>query len=58
MKEKQISEILIILGILIALIGATLMWFGIAPVAFRITILIIGMSLIAFSSPILKLKNI
>ncbi len=32
MKEKQIVGVLFVLGILIALIGATLMWFGIAPV--------------------------
>jgi len=58
MREKQISDVLLIIGILIALIGATLMWFGIAPVPFRITIVILGIGLIALSNPILKSKII
>ena len=58
MKEKQIVGVLFVIGILIALIGATLMWFGIAPIPLRITIVILGMSLIALSNPIAKSKNI
>ena len=58
MKEKQIVGVLLVIGILIALIGATLMWFGIAPVSLRITIVILGTSLIALSNPIAKSKNI
>ena len=58
MKEKQIVGVLLVIGILIALIGATLMWFGIAPVSLRITIVILGMSLISLSNPISKSKNI
>jgi hypothetical protein len=58
MKEKQIFGVLFVIGILIALIGATLMWFGIFPVPLRITIVILGISLIALSNPISKSKNI
>jgi hypothetical protein len=58
MKEKQIFGILFVIGILTALIGATLMWFGIAPLPLRITIVILGTSLIALSDPIAKSKNI
>jgi hypothetical protein len=58
MKEKQIVGVLLVIGILIALIGANLMWFGIAPVSLRITIVILGTSLIALSNPIAKSKNI
>jgi len=47
MKEKRISGVLFVIGILIALIGTTLMWFGIASVPLRITIVILGTSLIA-----------
>ena len=52
MKEKQIFGVLFIIGILVALIGATLMWFGIAPVPLRITIVILGTSLIALFTPV------
>ena len=58
MKEKQIFGILFVIGIFIALIGATLMWFGIAPIPLRITIVIIGISLVTLSNPIAKSKNI
>jgi hypothetical protein len=58
MKEKQIFGVLFVIGILIALIGATLMWFGIAPIPLRITIVILGTSLVALSNPIAKSKNI
>jgi len=58
MKEKQIVGVLLVIVILIALNGATLMWFGIAPVPLRITIVILGMSLISLSTPISKSKNI
>jgi len=58
MKEKQIFDITFVIGILIALIGAILMWFGIAPLPMRITVIIIGISLISLSNPISKSKNI
>ncbi len=58
MKEKQIFGVLFVIGILTALTGATLMWFGITPVPLRITIVILGTSLIALSNPISKSKNI
>jgi hypothetical protein len=49
--------VLFVIGILVALTGATLMWFGIGPLPLRITIGIVGMSFIALSSPIAKSKN-
>ncbi len=58
MEEKQIFGVLFVIGILTALIGATLMWFGIAPISLRITILILGISLISLSNTIVKSKNI
>ena len=58
MKEKQIFGLLFVIGILIALIAAILMWFGIAPIPLRIIILILGTSLIALSNPVSKSKNI
>jgi hypothetical protein len=58
MEEKQIFEILFIIGIMVAILGVTLMWFGIAPVPMRITIVILGVSLIALSNPNVKLKKI
>jgi hypothetical protein len=58
MKEKQIFGVLSATGILIVLAGATLMWVGIAPVPLRITIVILGTSLICLSNPIAKSKNI
>ena len=51
MKEKQIFDIIFVIGILIALIGAIIMWFGIAPLPTRITIVIIGISLISLIKP-------
>jgi hypothetical protein len=58
MKEKQIFGVLFVLGIFIAVIGATLMWFGIAPVSLRITTVILGISLVSLSNTIVKSKNI
>jgi len=58
MKEKQIFSVLFVIGILIALAGATLMWFGIASVPLRITIVILGTSLVTLSNNIEKSKNI
>ena len=58
MKEKQIFGVLFVIWILIALIGVTLMWFGIAPISLRITKVILGTSLVALSNPIAKSKNI
>jgi len=54
MKEKQIFGLLFVVGVLIALLGATFMWFGIAPLPMRITIVILGTSLVALSDPIAK----
>jgi hypothetical protein len=51
MEEKQISAVLLVLGILTALIGDAFMWFGITPLSLRITIIILGISLIALSKP-------
>ena len=58
MKEKQLIGVLFAIGIFTALIGATLMWFGIAPIPLRITIVILGTSLVALSNPISKSNNI
>ena len=58
MKQKQIFGVLFAIGILVALTGATLMWFGIAPLPLRIAILIVGTSFIALSNSIEKPKNI
>jgi len=58
MKEKQIVGLLFVIGFCIALIGATFMWFGIAPVPLRITIIILGTDLVALSNPIAKSINI
>jgi len=58
MKEKQIFGVLFAIGILVALTGATLMWFDLASVPLRISIVILGTSLIALSNPIAKSKNI
>lgn len=41
------NKVLFILGILLALTGATLMFFGVWPLALRITIGIVGLALIA-----------
>lgn len=57
MKQKQIFTILLGLGISLALAAAFLMFFGILPVATRIVILIVGISLIAISAPIAKAKK-
>ena len=50
MNKKTISLILFIVGIIIALTGATLMFLGIFPLAARITIGIVGLGLIATSN--------
>lgn len=58
MKEKQIFDVIFVIGIMVALIGATFMWFGIALLPMRISIVIIGISLIPLSNHISKSKNI
>jgi len=58
MKEKQITGVLLVIGIFIALIGATLMWLEIAPFSLRITMVILGTSLVGLSNPNVKSKNI
>lgn len=50
MVKKTINLIQFIIGIILALIGATFMFFGILPVSARITIGIIGLALIATSN--------
>ena len=57
MNQKQLFMVLFIIGILLALTGATLMFFGIGPLPLRVTIGIVGISLIATSSPVAKLKK-
>lgn len=57
MNQKQLFTVLFIIGILLALTGATLMFFGIGPLPLRITIGIVGIGLIATSSPIVKLRK-
>ena len=57
MNQKQLFMVLFIIGILVALTGATLMFFGIGPLPLRITIGIVGICLIATSSPIAKSKK-
>ena len=54
LNQKQIFLVLFIVGILLALTSAILMVFGIAPLPLRITILIVGIGLMARSSPIAK----
>ena len=51
-NKKQLFMALLILGILFALTSATMMFFDIAPLPLRITILIVGITLIATSSSI------
>ncbi|NIQ04388.1 MAG: hypothetical protein GWO20_01245 [Candidatus Korarchaeota archaeon] len=50
MDKKTLSLIQFIVGIVLALIGASLMFFGILPVAARILVGIVGIALIATSS--------
>ena len=49
-KGRKISIILVIAGIILALTSATLMLFGSLPVSARITILIVGLALMATSN--------
>ena len=49
MDKKTINLIQFIVGIILALIGAILMFLGIIPLSARITIGIIGLGLIATS---------
>jgi len=51
------EKVLWVLGIVLALTAAFLMWFGILPTASRIVILIVGISLIATSAAIAKAKK-
>ena len=57
MKQKQVSIVLFIIGILLALISAILIFFGIAPLPLGITVLIVGIGLIATASPIARAKK-
>ena len=50
MNKKTISLILFIVGIILALTGATLMFLGVLPLAARITIGIVGIGLIGASN--------
>ena len=56
METKQ-KRVLFVVGILLALTGATMMFFGIGPLPLRITIGIVGISIIATSSPVSKAKK-
>jgi len=49
MSEKTLSLVQFIFGIILALIGAVLMFLGIFPIYARITIGIVGIILIAMS---------
>ena len=49
MDKKTMNLIQFIAGIILALTGAILMFFGILPVSARITIGIVGLALIATS---------
>jgi hypothetical protein len=55
-KKKNLFRVLFIVGILLALSSATMMFFDITPLPLRITIGIVGISLIATSSPITRAK--
>ncbi len=57
MKQRQIYFLIFAIGILLALTGATLMFFGIFPLPLRITIGIIGISLISSATPISRFKQ-
>jgi hypothetical protein len=50
MDKKTTNLIQFIVGIILALIGATFMFLGILPVSARITIGIVGIALIATSN--------
>lgn len=54
MNQKVMNKTLFVLGILLALTGATLMFFGILPIASRILIGVVGLLLIATSQRKLK----
>ncbi len=56
-NQKRLSMVLFIVGLLLALTGATMMFFGVAPLPLRILITIVGICLIATSSPIAKAKK-
>lgn len=49
MEKKSLNLIQFIAGIILALTGAILMFFGILPLSARITIGIVGIALIATS---------
>jgi len=49
MNKKTLNLIQFIVGIILALIGGTLMFFEILPISARITISIVGIALIATS---------
>ncbi|MDD5193261.1 MAG: hypothetical protein PHF67_01615 [Candidatus Nanoarchaeia archaeon] len=49
MKTSKLNLVQFIIGIILALTGAILMFFGILPLSARITICIIGIALIATS---------
>ena len=49
MDKKTLNLIQFIIGIILALTGAVLMFFGILPLSARITIGIVGIALIATS---------
>ncbi len=50
MNNKRPNKYRFILGLLLAIIGAILMYFGILPISARITIGIVGIALIATSN--------
>lgn len=52
MSRKRLGAAAFGLGIGLALTAGFLMWFGVLPVASRITMLIVGIGLIATSSAI------
>ncbi|GET31587.1 hypothetical protein PbJCM13498_04500 [Prolixibacter bellariivorans] len=49
MKKRTLSYIQFVIGIILALVGAALMFFGLLPTGARITIGIVGLLLIATS---------
>ena len=56
-KQNRLFMILFVVGVFLALTGATLMFFGIAPIPVRITIGIIGIGLIATVKPLTREKK-
>ena len=52
MGRKRISAVVFGLGVALAVAAGFLMWFGVLPVASRIVMLIVGISLIAASRTI------